>query len=68
MARLSEREKKELLEDAMSMRRRRDFRRLEKRRSRLPPDQYLAFLTSASRVGIEKHANRPLMTGDKFLI
>ena len=68
MTRLSEKERSELLEDAASRLRQNDFRRLQQRLVQLPPGDYLDFLSQTSTLSTEKASDRPLMTGDYFLL
>jgi len=70
MARLSEEEKRELLEDAQSEERRRDFAELSARAQArsLTPEEYLDFLKEAQRFMKEDPQTRPPIRGNVFKI
>lgn len=64
MARLSEKEKKELWEDARSPRRRKDFAKLsEKTKKGLSPAEYIEFLNWSQQFMKEDVRSRPPIQG-----
>lgn len=63
MTRLTEQDRRELLESNPAAHRNRD-----RRLCQLPPDEYLRFLTSASRLSKEKAGDRARIDGEHFLI
>ncbi|EDY85246.1 hypothetical protein VDG1235_4881 [Verrucomicrobiia bacterium DG1235] len=69
MTRLSEEEKQEFLEDALSERRREDFRILRERADRvLSVDELIEFLNWSQRFMIEDVSKRGPIQGSKWLI
>jgi len=70
MARLSEQEKQELLTDARSLDRKREFDSLRKRAesTTLSPNEYLEFLKQAQLFMKEDASKRPPISGDTFLL
>lgn len=67
---LSNEEKRELLEDAHSQERRRDFAALKARAEKQPltPEEYLDFLMEAQRFMKEDPKTRPPIGGNVFKI
>lgn len=64
MARLTEKEKKELLEDAQSSNRRKDFAHLSERsKKNLAPSEYIEFLNWSQQFMKEDPASRPPIQG-----
>jgi hypothetical protein len=63
MTKLTEREKQELLADAASISRRKDFDKLRVNTRVLTPAQYLDFLNWAGAFMNEKHQDRPPIEG-----
>ena len=70
MAKLSDQEKRELLEDAHSSERREEFAALRKRaeETRLSPEDYIQFLNEAQPFMHEKATPRPPIQGSVFLL
>ena len=70
MAKLSEQEKRELLDDAHSSERRKEFNSLRKPSEfvSLSPEEYIEFLNQAQQFMKEDAINRPPITGNTFLI
>jgi len=70
MAKLSEREKRELLKDARSSKRRKEFDSLRERSesASLTPQEYIKFLNGVQQFMKEDVSKRPLITGDTFLL
>ncbi len=70
MAKLSEQEKREFLEDARSPERRKEFDSLRKRNesASLTPQEYIEFLNQAQQFMKEDATKRPPITGGTFLL
>ncbi len=70
MSKLSEQEKRELLEDAASSERRNDFRRLRDRSlsTMLEPSEYLDFLNWAQQFSTPEALPRKPISGTRFLL
>jgi len=70
MSKLSDDQKKELLEDAYSQSRKNDFRALRESTEQKPltPQEYIEFLDWAQQFMKEDPSERPPMTGDHFLM
>ena len=70
MAKLTEEEKRELLEDSKSVTRRNDFSKLRSRAvtRRLSPAEFVEFLDWAQQFMTEDPRNRPPIKGDTFLL
>ncbi|MBK1875687.1 hypothetical protein [Pelagicoccus mobilis] len=69
MARLSEREKEEFLEDALSIERREAFRSLRAgSQQALSPDELMLFLNWAQQFMTEDVSERGPIKGDRFLM
>lgn len=70
MARLSEEEKQELLEDARSENLREEFAALKKFSNDrvLSPREFIEFLDWAQQFMTEDTSKRPPITGDRFLL
>jgi len=68
MTKLTEEEKRELLEDARSSSRLKDFELLRQRAqtTRLSPEDYIAFLNESQRYMKEDVKARPPIKGDVF--
>ena len=70
MGKLSELEKRELLEDAASLARRKDFQRLREtsRSTKLELSEYLEFLNWAQRISTGETLPRKPISGSRFLL